>query len=84
MNNTSKLAQEEAHALDVQYEQYKKFTVKGIGNDNSDMKMIFKKASHAVNVLNAHFSVGCVTAKHFDGSSKLISEKKANVCVSVN
>lgn len=79
MNDVKKLTQEEAHALDVQYEQYKKFTVKGIGNDNSDMKLPFKKASHAVNALNAHFSVGCVTAKHFDGSSKLISEKKVSV-----
>jgi len=74
-----RLTKEEEEKLDVKYEQYKKFTVIGIGNDNDDIKLVFKKASQAVNCLSQHVKVGCVKGKHWDGSSKLISEKKEAV-----
>lgn len=71
-----KLTPEQEKEINTKYEQYRQFKVSGIGFDNGDIKLLFKKASHAINAFNMSVKIGCVTGKHFSGQTKLIKERK--------
>ena len=71
-----KLTPEQEKETNTRYEQFKMFKVLGIGFDNSDVKMVFKKASQAINAFNMTVKIGCLTGKHMLGGSQLIKERK--------
>lgn len=72
----AKLTPEQEKEFNTRYEQFSKFKVLGIGFDNSDVKLMFKKASQAINAFNMTVKIGCVTGKHFSGKTQLIKERK--------
>lgn len=71
MQQEKKLSKEEARLLDIKYEQYCAFTVMGIGFDDSDIKVSFKKASHAIGCFNMTIKIGFIVATPAVGKGKV-------------